>query len=112
MSRVNTLSTHEFASEVLNASGVVVVDLYADWCAPCRALAPVMDRLAQAYAGRVKFGKVNVDTEPEIARRYQVSSIPTLLVFHNGRLVSRTAGLPDLPSFVGLLDRIGTSVAA
>jgi thioredoxin len=106
MSRVNEITAGEFQSEVFVADGPVVVDLYADWCGPCRALAPLLDRLADAYAGRVKFVKVNVDDEPEVARHFDVASIPTLLVFDRGRLVQRLTGLPDPQGFVALLDQL------
>ncbi|MEO2089045.1 MAG: thioredoxin [Gemmataceae bacterium] len=109
MSRVNEITAGEFQSEVFVADGPVVVDLYADWCGPCRALAPLLDRLADAYAGRVKFVKVNVDDEPEVARHFDVASIPTLLVFDRGRLVQRLTGLPDPQGFVALLDQLAGS---
>lgn len=106
MSNVKTVTTEDFGFEVLNAAEPVVVDVYADWCGPCRALAPLLDRFAQAYAGRVKFVKVNVDEEPQLAGYFEVASIPTLLVFDRGRLVHRSSGLPDPRGFVTLLDRL------
>lgn len=106
MSDVKVITTEDFGFEVLNAAEPVVVDLYADWCGPCRALAPLLDRLAHAYAGRVKFVKVNVDDEPQVAGYFDVASIPTLLVFDRGRLVHRSSGLPDARGFVALLDRL------
>ena len=109
MSRVNEITASEFQTEVFFANEPVVVDLYADWCGPCRALAPLLDRLADAYAGRVKFVKVNVDEESQVAGHFDVSSIPTLLVFDRGRLVHRTSGLPDPRGFVAMLDRLAGS---
>ena len=112
MSLLKHVTTDDFGFEVLNAAEPVVVDLYADWCGPCRALAPLLDRFAQAYAGRVKFVKVNVDDEPQVAGYFDVASIPTLLVFDRGRLVHRASGLPDPRGFVALLDRLaGQQVA-
>jgi thioredoxin 1 len=107
MSLVKHVTADDFGFEVLNAAEPVVVDLYADWCGPCRALAPLLDRLADAYAGRVKFVKVNVDDEPHLAGHFEVASIPTLLVFDRGRLVHRSSGLPDPRGFTALLDRLG-----
>jgi thioredoxin len=109
MSQLKAVTADDFGFEVLNAAEPVVVDLYADWCGPCRALAPLLDRLAQRYAGRVKFVKVNMDDEPRVAGHFDVSSIPTLLVFDRGRLVHRTSGLPDPRGFVALLDRLAGS---
>jgi thioredoxin len=112
MSNVNAVTTEDFGDEVLNAAEPVVVDLYADWCGPCRALAPLLDRMAHAYAGRVKFVKVNVDDEPQVAGYFDVASIPTLLVFDRGRLVHRSSGLPDPRGFVTLLDRLSGRILA
>jgi thioredoxin len=106
MSNVIAVTTEDFGPEVMNAAEPVVVDLYADWCGPCRALAPLLDRFAQAYAGRVKFVKVNVDDEPRVAGYFEVASIPTLLVFDRGQLVHRSNGLPDPRGFVSILDRL------
>lgn len=113
MSNLQRVTTEDFGYEVLNAAEPVVVDLYADWCGPCRAIAPLLDRFAQHFAGRVKFVKVNVDEEPQVAGYFEVTSIPTLLVFDRGRLVHRSSGLPDPRGFVALLDRLaGASAVA
>lgn len=106
MSNVTAVTTETFGHDVMNADGPVVVDLYADWCGPCRALAPLLDRFAQTYDGRVKFVKVNVDDDPQVAGHFEVASIPTLLVFDRGRLVHRSSGVPDPRGFVALLDRL------
>ncbi|MCZ2808743.1 MAG: thioredoxin [Candidatus Bathyarchaeota archaeon] len=70
----------------------VVVDLWADWCMPCRIMAPVMEELAKDYAGKALFGKVNVDQDSEIANRYKIMSIPHFLIFKNGTLVEKIVG--------------------
>lgn len=70
----------------------VVVDLWADWCMPCRIMAPVMEELAKAYAGKALFGKVDVDQDSEIASRYGIMSIPHFLIFKNGTLVEKIVG--------------------
>jgi len=106
MANVKAVTTEDFGPEVMNADEPVVVDLYADWCGPCRALAPLLDRMAHAYAERVKFVKVNVDDEPQVAGYFDVASIPTLLVFDRGRLVHRSSGMPNPQGFVALLDRL------
>lgn len=71
---------------------LVVVDCWAPWCAPCRMIAPIIEELAQKYAGRISFGKLNVDENGSAAVEYQIMSIPTLLVFKNGELVDRIVG--------------------
>ena len=76
----------------INTDLPVVVDFWADWCMPCRIMAPVMEELAQAYAGKAQFGKVNVDENPQIASRYGIMSIPHFLIFKNGTRVEKIVG--------------------
>lgn len=86
--------TDETFSTVINAqTGLVVVDFWAQWCAPCRALGPIIDRLAETNDAVVTFAKLNVDENPDASMRFQVQSIPTLLFFRDGTLVDRTMGL-------------------
>lgn len=77
--------------EVIN-DGVVLVDFYADWCGPCKMLAPVLDELAEEFAGTAQVVKVNVEEDNELAAKYQVQSIPSIKVFKNGQLVNETMG--------------------
>ena len=79
------LTTDNFEQEVLQAQQPVLVDFYADWCGPCNAMAPVIEELAKELEGKVKVGKINVDENPDIAVEYNVMSIPTLIVFKNGK---------------------------
>jgi len=81
-----------FDSEVLGASGPVVVDFTAEWCPPCKAIAPSLDQIADELAGRVKIVKLDVDAEPGISARYGVRSMPTLMVFKNGEVVGQIVG--------------------
>jgi thioredoxin 1 len=111
MAHVTAATTAGFGREVLFSPVPVVVDLYADGCGPCRALAPLLERFARAYDGRLKFVKVNVDDESLVAEHYKASSVPTLLVFDRGQLVYRTAGLPDPRAFVATLDRLAGAAA-
>lgn len=83
-----------FDAEVLQAKEPVVVDFTAVWCPPCQMMAPVVEKLANEYAGKVKIGKLDTDANPEIAIRYSVSGIPTLGLFREGKLVNRLVGFP------------------
>jgi len=78
--------------ELVRSHPFVVIDCWAPWCGPCRMLAPILEELAQEYAGRVVFGKLNVDENSSIASDYQIMSIPTLLVFKRGKLIDRIVG--------------------
>ena len=91
-----TLTDETYATAIEVHDGLAVVDFWAAWCGPCRAVAPVVERLAERYAGRVKFAKLDVDAWPNTAMRFNVQSIPTLLFFRGGTLVDRTVGaLPE-----------------
>ena len=82
-----------FNQEVLAYDIPVLVDFYADWCGPCKMLAPVIETLATEFEGKVKVGKLNVDHAPETAQNYGIMSIPTLLFFKNGELVNKSVGV-------------------
>ena len=88
---VTKLTTTSF-DDFINTDKPVLVDFWADWCMPCRMMAPVMDELSQVYAGKAKFGKVNVDENPQIASRYGIMSIPHFLMFKNGSRVEKIVG--------------------
>ncbi len=81
-----------FDQEVLNAELPVLVDFWAEWCGPCRAVAPVVDAIAENYDGKLKVGKINVDENPGIPGQYSIRSIPTLLLFKNGQLAATQVG--------------------
>lgn len=78
--------------ETIQNHSLVVVDCWAAWCGPCRMVAPIIDEMARDYAGKILFGKLNVDENREVATQYEIMSIPTLLVFKNGQLVDRIVG--------------------
>ena len=87
------LTNQNFEEEVLKSNLPVLVDFFATWCGPCKMLAPVISELAEKYEGKVKIGKVNVDDGNELAMRYQIMSIPTLVLFKEGKVVSTKIGL-------------------
>ena len=90
---VGKVSDADFDSEVLKATGAVVVDFWAEWCGPCRMIAPALEEIATgALAGKVKIVKLNVDENPQTASKYGVMSIPTLMLFKNGEMASRQVG--------------------
>ena len=82
-----------FEQEVLNSSGPVLVDVWAPWCAPCRAVGPAIDKVASHFRGQAKVGKLNLDENPGTPQEYQVGSIPTVLVFKDGEVVERLVGV-------------------
>ncbi|WP_432628446.1 thioredoxin [Brotaphodocola sp.] len=86
-------TTENFGTEVLASDKVVLVDFYADWCGPCRMVAPVVEQIAEEYADRAVVGKLNVDENEEIAVRYGVMSIPTLIAFKNGEVAGKLVGV-------------------
>ena len=96
-----------FETEVLGADKPVLVDFWATWCMPCRMLAPTIEELAEDLEGKVIVGKVNVDEDPDLARKYRVASIPTLIVFENGAEVRRSVGVvarEDILDMLGIAD--------
>lgn len=87
------LTKENFDNEVLNSDMPVIVDFWASWCGPCKMLAPVIEELAKDLEGRVKVGKVNVDEQNELAAKYQIMSIPTVLLFKNGAVAATSVGV-------------------
>ncbi|WP_417848335.1 thioredoxin [Thalassoglobus sp.] len=93
-----------FQDEVLSSDQPVLVDFWAPWCGPCKALTPTIEALADEYAGKVKIGKLNTDENRQVAINYQINSIPTLIVFKGGEPVQRIVGGPPKAQLAEMLD--------
>ena len=98
------LTDDNFQAEVLDSSLPVLVDFWATWCGPCRMIAPVIDELANDFQGRLKVGKVDTDANREIAERYQISAIPTVMVFVGGEIKHKFYGLTSKEDLAGALN--------
>ena len=101
-----TLNNSNFDQEVLNSEVPVLVDFWAVWCGPCRAIAPIIEELAKEYAGKIKVGKVNVDENNELASRFNVMSIPTMKFFKNGKIVNEIIGAAPKPQFEDAIKKL------
>ena len=97
------ITNENFEAEVLKSEIPVLVDFWAAWCGPCRMLAPAVAQIAAECEGKIKVGKVNVDDQRELAIRFRISSIPTLIVFKNGKITNQTMGLQPKESIMALL---------
>ncbi|MCL2598401.1 MAG: thioredoxin [Firmicutes bacterium] len=96
MSNVIALTEQNFEEKVLKASNPVLVDFFADWCGPCKMLSPTIDKLSTELAGKAEVYKLNVDDCMQIANNYEVSSIPTLIVFKNGQVFAKHTGVQNI----------------
>ena len=99
-------------AQVMKASELVLVDFWAVWCGPCQMVAPIIDELATEYAGKVRVMKLNTDENPEIAGRYQVMSIPTILFFKNGQVVDKLIGARPKRAFKEVIDSLLSKTSA
>lgn len=98
------LTDNNFQTEVLESAQPVLVDFWAPWCGPCRAIAPMVEELAGEYQGSVKVGKINIDDNPQAAMKYNIGSIPTLLIFKGGEIVESMVGAPPKNRLQAMLD--------
>jgi thioredoxin 1 len=105
------LTDQNFEQEVLNSDIPVLVDFWAEWCMPCRMLAPTIDKLATDYAGKVKVGKVDTDANRDTAIKFAISNIPTVILFSGGQMAQRFVGLKQERDFKAALDSLATSKA-
>ena len=95
-----------FESEVMNSDMPVLVDFYADWCGPCKMMSPVVDNIAEKYAGKAKVGKVNVDQQQEIARQFGIMSIPSFVFIKDGKKVDQAMGAMPVSALEARLEQI------
>jgi thioredoxin 1 len=101
-----SLTQENFALEVLQSTSPVLVDFWAEWCGPCKMIAPILDELADEYDGRVKIGKVNIDEQQGVAAEYGIRAIPTLLLFHKGQVAEQIIGLRSKRDLKASFDRV------
>lgn len=100
---VKSVTDDSFDAEVLGAAKPVLVDFWAEWCGPCRMVGPVVEEIAQEMSGKALVGKLDVDSNPQIATQYGIRSIPTLLIFKNGQVVEKQVGVVPKQNLVALL---------
>lgn len=100
------VTTASWEQEVLNESGLVLIDFWAVWCGPCRMIAPTVEELAKEYAGKVKVVKLNTDENPEIASRYKIMGIPTLMFFKSGQKIDQIVGAVPKPQLKAKLEAL------
>ena len=105
---VKEFTDQNFEDEVLKSDVPVLVDFWAEWCMPCRMLAPTIEKLANDYGGKVKVGKLDTDANRDVAMKYQISAIPTVILFKGGQVVQKFVGLRQEKDFKEVLDAQGT----
>ena len=101
-----TLNDNNFNNEVLNSKLPVLVDFWAEWCVPCRMLAPIVEEIAEEYEGKIIVGKMNVDEAPETAGIYGIQSIPTIILFHKGEIVKQSIGVVPKDQLISLFSEL------
>jgi len=102
---IQAVSDDNFEGDILKSDKPVLVDFWAPWCGPCRSVAPIVDDLASQYEGKLKVAKLNVDESSEVAMKYQVTSIPTFILFKEGRVADRMLGAAPRSEFLKFIER-------
>ena len=108
-SNIITVTTSNFDQEVLKSPAPVLIDFWAEWCGPCKMVAPILDELSAEYDGKVKIGKVNIDDHQDLATQYNIRAIPTLLLFKGGQVVDQIVGLRSKKDFKAKLDKVAAA---
>ncbi len=103
--KVVVLTKDNFDQEVIKSDKPVLIDFWATWCGPCRAVAPIMDELAEEFDGKAKICKLNVDDEGEIAQKFRIMSIPTVMLYKNGEMVDKVIGARSKDEFAKLIEK-------
>jgi thioredoxin 1 len=103
---VKAFTDDNFEAEVLNASAPVLVDFWAEWCMPCKILGPTIDELADKYAGKVGVGKVDIDANQQVAMKFGISAIPTVIIFKDGQVAKKFVGLTKKEDLAAALDAL------
>ncbi|MEI6394824.1 MAG: thioredoxin [Verrucomicrobiota bacterium] len=104
--KILVLTQENFGKEVLQSTTPVLVDFWAEWCGPCKMIAPILDELVEEYDGRARIGKVNIDNQQKLAAEYSVRAIPTLLLFNQGQVVDQMVGLRSKRDLKASFDRL------
>lgn len=103
--KVLELTKNNFEQEVMKSKGLMLVDFWADWCGPCRLVVPIIEQLADEYQDKLTIGKVNVDNEGELATKFRIMSIPTIMLFKEGKMVERLVGARSKEEFKSIIDK-------
>jgi thioredoxin 1 len=103
-SKIVHISDESFSDEVLNADGPVLIDYWAEWCGPCKMIAPILDELAEEYSGRLKIAKLNIDDNPETPPKYGIRGIPTLMLFKDGNVEATKVGAVSKSQLAAFID--------
>ena len=109
MANLTSVTSENWEQEVTNSDKPVLVDFWAEWCGPCRMVGPVVEQIAQSYSDKIKVVKLNVDENQEIAMKYGIQSIPSLLIFKNGKEIKRTIGAAPKDTYVKFINEVISS---
>lgn len=105
MANILQVNDSNFSKEILESDQPALVDFWAEWCGPCRAVAPVVEEISKEYAGKLKVAKINVDDSQEMAQKFMVRSIPTFILFKNGKVAGQMVGAAPKDKFVAFLNQ-------
>ena len=105
MSNIPNLTSNNWDNLVLNATGVVLIDFWAPWCVPCKMVGKVLDEIYDGYKDKMNFFKVNTDSEQQVAMKYGIRSIPTIMVFKNGQLVEQSVGALSKDKYIKMIEK-------